>query len=258
MQNVLPSRRKSASPLFLAFKKKENFKNLATFGCRVWVRPPRLNNRRKKGKLHADSRKGIFLGYKIGTTRNIKWFDPETNRVKSASNFRFDEMYNDLPVNKRPPNIIQLERCQGESGLPPIEENDDASWISSSDLEIFTTPFPDTFTKTIKISEDQPTSRPNCFGFIFDTDGLNQRVFVSEILNKSDASSLLTSKTQRANILGAYIVAINESPIFTRKEAIDKLVSLHQDGASSFTITFGKQKQLTSKEFSQALLDLEL
>ena len=125
-------------------------------------------------------------------------------------------------------------------------------------LSFFTTPFPDTFTKTIKISEDQPTSRPNCFGFIFDTDGLNQRVFVSEILNKSDASSLLTSKTQRANILGAYIVAINESPIFTCTEAIDKLVSLHQDGASSFTITFGKQKQLTSKEFSQALLDLEL
>ena len=63
MQNALPSKGKSQSPLMMAFNKKENFKHLFTFGCRIWVRPPRPNNRRQKGKLHCDSRKGIFLGY---------------------------------------------------------------------------------------------------------------------------------------------------------------------------------------------------
>lgn len=173
MQNAFPSRGQSASHLFLTFNKKENFKNLATFGCRVWVYPPRPSNRRKKGKLHADSRKGIFLGFKPGTTCNILWYDPETNRVKSSSNFRFDKMFHDLPMEKRPPNVIQLERCQGEDGIPPIDPDDEKGWNTSADLEFFTTPFTEIFKKTITVSSDQPTHTPNCFGFVFDTDDLN-------------------------------------------------------------------------------------
>ena len=258
MQNAIPSRGKTASPLQLAFKTKENFKNLATFGCRVWIKPPCPSGRRKKGKLHADSIKGIFLGFEDGTTRNIRWYDPATDRVKLAAHFRFDEMFHDLPHAQRPPNVIQLERCQGESGLPPFDPDDDTPWSSSSDLEFFTSSFPETITETIEISPKQITSTPNCFGFVFNTERLNQRCFVSEILRKSDASSLLTSKTAKASLLGAYVLAINDSPVFTQKDVTSTLSTLLEDSAVSFSITFGKQNAYTAQELDQTLIDLDL
>ena len=104
----------------------------------------------------------------------------------------------------------------------------------------------------------QPTSPPNCFGFVFKTDDLNHRVFIDKVLPKSDASSLFTSKTAKANILVAYVIAINESPVYNQSDIISKLVDLHHDHAVSFTITFGKQRRYTAKEFDQALVDLGL
>ena len=62
MTSVLPSCGKNESPVSMVTGQQENFTRLATFGCRVWVRPPRPADRRKRGKLHADSQKGIFLG----------------------------------------------------------------------------------------------------------------------------------------------------------------------------------------------------
>ena len=37
IQNAIPHRGQSASPLYLATKSKDNFSGLRTFGCRVWV-----------------------------------------------------------------------------------------------------------------------------------------------------------------------------------------------------------------------------
>ena len=37
IQNALPHKGQTASPLYLATGKKDNFKNLRTFGCRVYV-----------------------------------------------------------------------------------------------------------------------------------------------------------------------------------------------------------------------------
>ena len=74
----------------------------------------------------------------------------------------------------------------------------------------------------------------------------------------SPLSSIIKSKTAKANTLGAYIIAINEYPVFTKKEVISYLVDLYQDNATSFTITFGKQNAYTTKEYNRALIDLEL
>ena len=183
--------------------------------------------------------------------------------VKLASNFRFDELYHDLPLDKRPPNIIQLERCQGNSGLPPAPADTDVDWCSSSNLEFFTTPFTKTFTEMIQISDQQPTKKPNCFGFIFATDDLNQRAFVNKVLPKSDALSIFqhgkkTNKTKKAKLLGPYILVINDTPVHTKQDVISRLVDLHCDNAVSFSITFGSQDSFTSKEYDQALIHLDL
>ena len=57
--NVLPGQGQDSSPLFLSTGRKDNFRNLRIFGCRVWARPTGLQKKRFKD----DVQKGIFLGY---------------------------------------------------------------------------------------------------------------------------------------------------------------------------------------------------
>lgn len=102
IDNAIPSRDQDASPLELAGADRPDFSNFRTFGCRVWVCPP---GRRRK-KFVSASRKGIFLGYIPNTTRNILWYDPETNHVKIAKHARFDEDMNDLPASTRQSIIV--------------------------------------------------------------------------------------------------------------------------------------------------------
>ena len=167
-------------------------------------------------------------------------------------------MYNDLPLSDRPPNIIQLERAQNGDGLPSFEHDDTTLWTASDDLNFFTSPFPKTFTKRITVDSSPITTSPNCFGFVFQTDALNNRVFISEVLNKSDAARLCKSKNAKRSIIGAYVVAINDHPIYTQEEAIHKFHTLHHDNAVSFDITFGITNSFSKKDLRKAMVELEL
>ena len=40
IRNALPHQGQTMAPIFLATGKKDNFTNLRTFCCRMWVRPP--------------------------------------------------------------------------------------------------------------------------------------------------------------------------------------------------------------------------
>ena len=79
-----------------AFGRKDNFQGMRYFGCRVWCRPPGDRDI----KFKSNSRKGIFLGFLPDTTKNIYYYDEESNRIKKASHFHFDEGFNDLPIEK--------------------------------------------------------------------------------------------------------------------------------------------------------------
>ena len=111
----------------------ENFNWIPYFGSRVFVRPQRLAGRRQKGKLHVDTIKGIFLGFEEGTTRNIIWYNPRTNKVNSScAHFTFNESFNNLPSDQLPPNAVQLKRTRAREG----EQQDEPvlEWIDSNVL----------------------------------------------------------------------------------------------------------------------------
>ena len=59
IRNAIPGAGQDASPLFISTGKKDNFKNLRVFGCRVIV--PSLGC--KKPRFAKQAKKGIFLGY---------------------------------------------------------------------------------------------------------------------------------------------------------------------------------------------------
>jgi len=58
---------------------KDDLGLLRTFGCRLWVNILAWQNR---AKYIQDTKKGIFLGYRTNTLKNVVWYDPLTDRVK--------------------------------------------------------------------------------------------------------------------------------------------------------------------------------
>ena len=100
IQNSIPYCRQSASPLFLTTSKKDNFTKFQTFSCRVHVRSSGVRSKPFKNK----ARQGIFLGYVPSSSCVIIWFNESSKRVKFATHAKFDEGFNNLPVDNLPIN----------------------------------------------------------------------------------------------------------------------------------------------------------
>ena len=134
----------------------------------------------------------------------------------------------------------------------------ESDWCSSDDLHFINTLFEHTSTKTVVIKRPPITSQKNCFGFVLCTDEVNERVFISDILPRSDAATTIgTSKTAMTKAIGSYITAINEQPIFTINEAISKFVKMSDDNFS-FSITLAAPRKLPAADHDRELIELDL
>ena len=85
--------------------RRDDFKNRKYFGSRVWCRLPGDRD----GKFNSNSRKGLFFGFLPDTTKNIFHYNQESNRIKKACHFHFDEGFNDFFLQQQPPNVINLQ-----------------------------------------------------------------------------------------------------------------------------------------------------
>ena len=112
---------------------------MKTFGCRIHVQPPGIRSKRFKD----DIRQGIFLGYVPHTDRLFTWYDEGTHQVKIAIHAKFDEGFNDLPIDTLPPNCQHILRLNGQQ--IPIDKR----LLSPSDLKFFIYPFANSETAII-------------------------------------------------------------------------------------------------------------
>ena len=117
LRNALPGNGQGSSPIHLLTGKKDNLKNLCMFGCRVLVRTPSIQAKRFKDK----ARKGIFFGYVPHTTRNIIWYDVESQCCKIAFHYVFDKGFTDVPIESLCPNAQYLLRIANGSYLSKIK-----------------------------------------------------------------------------------------------------------------------------------------
>ena len=236
LANSFPERGKNASSLQLATGKKQSVADFRTFGCRVWVRPTTP----RKAKFIPNAKKGIFLGFVPYTTRNIFWFDPSTSRVKIATHARFDEGMNDLPSKDTPPNVLHLERIDGNARTTAEPEE-----VSTSTFDFSIEPFIHTTNLPIR---PEPSSTDNSYGFIFEDDELLQRCYIKDVRDKSPASRLYSSrKATRNKVRGAYVLSINNNRVFTSDEAYKLLRHLHDQGVDDeIPITFAPEKKLSA------------
>ena len=216
IRNALPGKGQDASPLFLSTGKKDNFCNLRVFGCQVWVRPTGFGKKCFKD----DARKGIFLGYVLHTDRLIIYYDCESEQVKITSHCKFDEGFNDLPIESVPLGFQQLIWENRDEKIP-IDSTD----ITSSDLDFFIYPFE---YKEITEIPVLPHETDDHFGFKLKNDELYGHVYVDKIKDKSSVHHAF-NKSTRNHLHGYFITHIDGEPIFNAKDAALKLQHLYQD-----------------------------
>ena len=193
--NALPGNGQGSSPIHLLTGNKDNLKNLRTFGCRVWVCTPGIQATRFKDK----ARKRIFLGYVPHTTRNIIWYDVESQRCKIAVHCVFDKGFKDVPIESLYPNAQHLLCVANENDLTEIKGSIDAA----SKLEFYICLFLEKQTTVVHVS---PTEGDPTFDFEMETDELHKRVYVSDTSKKSTASLIYKSKNGfRNNLKGACV-----------------------------------------------------
>jgi len=71
LYNITPHSSCDASPYTICSGELPDLSLLQTFGCRVYVLPPRVTHR---NKLCSDTQTGVFLGYSQ-TMKNILYYD---------------------------------------------------------------------------------------------------------------------------------------------------------------------------------------
>ena len=214
---------KTAPPISLCSGQRCSIKGIRTFGCRVYVKLP--GNR--PAKLDTHHRTGIFLGY-ANTMRNIFWYDSETNRVKIATHFRFDEGMTDLP--EPTPNIKILQRH--DENLPVHIDDID---LPDLDFSIEPTPFRELDTIQVTVTCEHPS-----VGIEIGECHIRGRAYVRSIVPNTSVSAIRNFKRK---YVGAFIVEVNKCPVFDVEDATKAFHDVLADvSIPSFDIVLAPEK----------------
>jgi hypothetical protein len=245
IKNATPSRGREMSPIEMTSGNKDNFSAFRTFGCRVWVRP----TTKRPAKFHTVSRKGIFIGFIPDTTRNILWYDVESQLVKIAKHVQFDEGMNDMPLDAIPPNVQYLIRVQ--DGKPFPAEPKPTAVLQFCFRH---TPFSKIVHKSFIVRCQQDN-----FGLSLATDDLSRRVYIQKISRASTiAKGYSTMKAAHNAIRGAFIHTIAGTPVFSLEDATSEFTKLREKDVASFSIDFAPERALTAHETRHAFVEHDL
>lgn len=156
---------------------------------------------------------------------------------------------NDLPMDQVPPNVVHLQRTQfGER-------------LAAEEFEVSVPKFDcrlSRFTKTIHY--DMPVScRHSTFGLTIATDSDSNRAFISRIHRNSSASKLhSTLKATNNKLRGAYIVKINDKPVFTQAEVDQALRQAFESKLPSVSLEIAPEQRLPARDLHRARAELQL
>ena len=209
LYNFIPHGTRPSSPHEMCGGALPDLSQLRTFGCRVHVRPTTS----KVGRLVNNSRLGVFLGY----SRSLKvlyYLDLHSNTVKTATHARFDEGMNDLA--NPPPNVQLLRNIDGARA--PTTLGAETASITPPLLEVSDDPFDRLDSIEQTISCQHPT-----LGFEISECHIRKRGYLSGIVPNTTASKIHNA---RRKYIGAFIVSINGSPMFTANSVITALSTL--------------------------------
>jgi hypothetical protein len=182
---------------------------LRTFGCRVYALPARP---RRPDKPLSDARTGVFLGF-ARTTKNILYYDLDTNQVKTAQHAVFDEAMNDVPIEKRSFNARLLNAGGDIASVDLVDVS-----ASYPDLDVSRSPFTGFKTLTFPLNLDSD----DALGFhLVECDRL-KRGFLESISVPPIGRTLRAARKEFAH---SYIVSVNGVPVFAPHD-VDTVIDL--------------------------------
>jgi hypothetical protein len=195
-----------------------NLLRLRTFGCRAYVRPTTPQS----GRVVPITRTGIFLGYSC-TLKVMYYFDLESSIVKTATHARFDEGMNDLAEPL--PNAHLLQHLANGDAFDP-----DTLAFPPLSLKVFDDPFERLDKYAQPIICDHPT-----LGFEISECHIRRRGYVSGIVPHTSAARI---RNVRRQYIGAFVVSVNGSSVFTSNSIVDALHTVVASDSTSFRIVF--------------------
>ena len=226
LYNCIPHGPRPTSPYEMCGGVLPNLSKLRTFGCRVHVR---LTTARY-GRLVHNTCTGIFLGY----SRSLKilyYFDVGSSLVKTATHARFDEGMNDL--SEPPPNAKLLRDMSNSNGIPP-----DTLDMPTIDLQVSDDPFNRLDEITQPVIGDHPT-----LGFEISECHIRKRGYVSAIAPHTSAARI---RNVRRKYIGAYVVSVNGTAVFTAESVILALQAIVDSDDTQFTMVFAPDRYIPS------------
>jgi hypothetical protein len=103
----------SKIPQELWTRRKPDYGKLRIFGCEAYALVPRDKCR----KLDSQSRKCIFLGYRLDGSFGYRLWDPETHQVVRSS----DVFFNESAMHKSTDRPIEVQRVPFSDVLAPLD-----------------------------------------------------------------------------------------------------------------------------------------
>jgi hypothetical protein len=214
LYNVTPHVDK-ASPFEIETGKKPDLRHLRVFGCHVYALPSRP---KRPDAALSDARVGIYLGFSK-TMKNVLYFDVETETVKTAQHVAFDESMNDLDI--KPPNARLLDGIRSVQIEDIMEDID----VNLPNLDVSLRPFHDILTVSMPLDLDSPAP----LAMEFDTCHRLLRAHVTKFLKLPTGKRI---RKFRHDYTGAYVVSVNESPVFSVDD-IDCIVDRLRSSSAS-------------------------
>jgi hypothetical protein len=148
---------------------------------------------------------------------------------------RFDKGMNDLPFDSIPPNVIHLQRTQEGDPVPQ-----DKITASINGFNFYTDPFANIINKVIKINCEHPD-----FGLEFDQDSVIGQMYISSIQAKTNAVSLFLSlQSTHRKLIRAFILSIDDTPVFDINDTKKKILEIQASGAAKFSVIFAAETML--------------
>jgi hypothetical protein len=158
---------------------------------------------------------------------------------------------NDLATADLPPNVQHIQRVQNDTPLPP--ETDE---ISAPAFGFTLKPFSTECDLSIPVSCDDST-----FGFCLATDTATNCTYLSEILPGSTAEHLCsTARVSCRKYIGAFVAAIQDTPVYTAAEASRALRKLATASSrpSHISLTLVSEPLHFSHDRDSALKELDI
>jgi hypothetical protein len=168
----------------------------------------------------------------LGYSRTLKilyYFDLASSIVKTATHARFDEGMNDL--SDAPPNVQALRLLSPDGAVPA-----DCPVLSPLNLDVTDNPFHrlDSITQAIKC--DHPT-----LGFEISACHIRKNDYLSGIIASTSAARI---RNVRRKYIGAYIVSIDNVPVFSCDSIVAALTAVVASDAVTFTIVFAPNRYI--------------